>query len=165
MSVIQSVAAYQGAWTSQKAPAQNPFIGTGGFDALLASFTTDSTSGANNTSPSADNSDPLFGFAGSFIGNITASANSDISALLPLAAPSVGTFPFTSEFESTFGLSGPLPAFITAMTAKLGLNATQNQAFQHIAVENKDIVSTPDNIQKVAMELQQAGIGYPAQAA
>jgi hypothetical protein len=69
-------------------------------------------------------------------------------------------FPFTPSFVSTFGTSGPLPVFIAATVANLKLNAQQQTALQDIAVANKDITKTPENVQKISMQLQTAGIGY-----
>lgn len=69
-------------------------------------------------------------------------------------------FPFSSAFTSTFGISGPLPTFIAATSANLKLNAAQQLALQNIAINNKDIVKSPESIQKISKELQAAGIGY-----
>lgn len=67
---------------------------------------------------------------------------------------------FTSEFEAVFGSTGPLPDFINRVTASLKLSPEQNLALQNIAVRNKDITKTPENVQKIAAELKAAGIGY-----
>jgi len=98
-------------------------------------------------------------FADDFLGNIMDAVNIDISSIMSQALPP-GAFPFTADFTSTFGTSGPLPAFINLMSSKLGLNAAQNQAFQQIAVNNKDATRTPESIDKIAAELKAAGIGY-----
>jgi len=146
---------------------QNQLAGMDDFDALLSSFDVDSKQQANSGSAidilSATNSfgindnTPLSGLADG-PGNAGASAPSDIfSAILAQSTPA-NSFPFSSAFESTFGKGGPLPAFITMLTSALHLSATQNQALQNISIENKDIVNTPDSVQKVAMELDQAGI-------
>lgn len=136
------------------------------FDALLASLNASSSAGtktsaavdlsANLLSP-VGGSHSLYGFIEDFLENMLASL-SDSSGIASQGFG--GTSPFTADFASTFGTSGPLPTFITLATAKLHLTPTQNKALQDIAVENKDIVKTPDSVQKIAMELQQAGIGY-----
>lgn len=69
-------------------------------------------------------------------------------------------FPFSNAFVSTFGTSGPLPIYIAGVSAQLKLDTTQQLALQDIAVKNKDITYTTDNVRKVAMQLQSAGIGY-----
>lgn len=122
---------------------QNQIAETGNFDALLFS----------------KESNPLSSFIDEFLGSITGAQNTDVSAVLPQAITN-NTFPFSSAFESTFGLSGPLPAFITRMTAKLHLSAAQNQSFQQIAVNNKDATKTAESVAKIAAELKTAGIGY-----
>lgn len=95
-------------------------------------------------------------FAMSFIDNISNSLNNLGSALFPQSANAL--FPLTSAFTSTFGSAGPLPSFINLMSAKLHLSVAQNQAFQDIAVRNKDVTNTRENVQKIALELKKAGI-------
>jgi hypothetical protein len=69
-------------------------------------------------------------------------------------------FPFSSAFDATFGgMGGPLYDFINETTARLGLSAEKNLALQNIAINNKDIVKTPDSVTKLAAELREAGIG------
>lgn len=76
-------------------------------------------------------------------------------------ASAIGSmFPFSSAFESTFGIGGPLPDFINMITAKLGLSAEKNQALQNIAINNKDATRTPESIRKIGDELKAAGIQY-----
>ena len=66
---------------------------------------------------------------------------------------------FSSSFTSIFGTDGPLPDFISAVTKTMHLTPAQSKALQEIAVNNKDITNTPANVQKIAAELKQAGIG------
>lgn len=100
------------------------------------------------------NSKLNLGFADDLISKITNSANDNRSGDFMNSI-----FPFSPSFESTFGVGGPLPNFINVVTARLNLSATQNQALQDIAIRNKDITKTPENVQNIAMELRKAGIG------
>lgn len=141
-----------------------PMGGISAFDALLSSMETDTKPSRNSSRAGTESisdilsiTSPFSGFAGDFIDNINASLNNIGALMNPALAPK---FAFTGAFESTFGLRGPLPDFITVMTSALKLNATQNLAFQDIAVKYKDIVKTPESVQKVAFDLDQAGIGY-----
>lgn len=94
--------------------------------------------------------------ASSFIDHIIRSLD---STLAHSDATSTPVFPFSSEFQAVFGTSGPLLDFINITTSRLNLNADQNLALQMIAVNNKDTTATPEDIQKIAGELRQAGIG------
>jgi hypothetical protein len=67
-------------------------------------------------------------------------------------------FPFSGEFEATFGDSGPLIDFINEVTKRLGLSAEKNLALQSIAIRNKDITKTPASVAKIGEELRAAGI-------
>ena len=96
--------------------------------------------------------------AGDLLNNII-NAASDIGAIMTAGMPAA-KFPFTPDFTIIFGTTGPLPAYINIMTAKLHLSAAKNRAFQTIAVANKDITNTPKNISKLMAELKAAGIGY-----
>jgi len=64
----------------------------------------------------------------------------------------------TAFAETTLASDGPLPAFLAQVDIQLHLNHTQQQALQNIATQNMDAADTPDTVQKIAMELQQAGI-------
>lgn len=121
------------------------------FDSLLFGFLDDTSSNTNSAS------DIL---SASSIGGLTGSdPMSMISGLFTANETQGATYPFTPDFQSTFGLSGPLPAWITQITASLHLSAQQNQSLQEIAIKNKDIIKTPDSVAKVAQELTAAGIG------
>ena len=158
-----------GLTADQRKQQQNQTASGVDFDALLvrtnAGLNLGSGIGATGNS-GLDNisalglGDPFNGFIDELIDTITRTVNNQLSANNPLAPK----FPFSSAFESTFGLSGPLPNFITKMTAELHLDATQNQAFQDIAIRNKDIVKTPESVRKIGIELEQAGIRYPVKA-
>ncbi len=65
----------------------------------------------------------------------------------------------SSYFESILSNSGPLPAFMHEMDIRLHLTPTQSQELRDIAAENMNATKTPESIQKIAMELQRAGIG------
>lgn len=97
--------------------------------------------------------------ASAFIRNMVLSLDNILNNLTNPDASITPAFPFSGEFEATFGKSGPLLDFINATTTRLNLNAGQNQALQTIAIRNKDITYTPANVQKIADELKQAGIG------
>jgi hypothetical protein len=105
-----------------------------GFDSLL-----------NNSSNNVE-------FASDFINNIISSISGNG------ADNDNSLFGFTPSFEATFGTSGPLPNFIKVISGKLKLSPTQIQAFQDIAVNNKDATKAPESVQKIARELKAAGI-------
>ena len=96
--------------------------------------------------------------ADAFIQNIMRSLDNILNNVTKQKSSTVNAFPFSGDFEATFGTSGPLLDFINITTSKLNLTAKQNLALQDIAVRNKDITATPANIQKIANELKQAGI-------
>jgi hypothetical protein len=145
----------------QSARQQSQMAGTSNFDALLASFDT----GSNQKAKAGSAIDALTSTDASGVGsndslasNAASSLNDIFNALLSQdVVPS--KFPFSANFAATFGLSGPLPEYITSITAQLNLTATQNLALQNISIENKDAANTPQWIHKIALELQQAGIG------
>jgi hypothetical protein len=119
-----------------------------GFEALLAGF-----------DAKAKPNDSFEGLLNGFVDNILSNIGGNFGTeILPEVLNS--KFPFTAEFEMTFGLSGPLPAYIAVMSERLNLSAEQNLAFQQIAVDNKDITRTPENVAKIRAELKTAGIGY-----
>lgn len=95
--------------------------------------------------------------ASSFIASLLSSLDAVVNAALAKNTTR-NAFPFSGEFQSTFGDSGPLIDFINATTQRLGLSASQNQSLQAIAVRNKDITNTPADVEKIAAELKQAGI-------
>jgi|GEM_PF-4182504 len=64
----------------------------------------------------------------------------------------------TEAYESMLSNDGPLPRFLHEMDVRLNLNATQRQALRDIAMENKDVIKSPDVVQKIALQLQRAGI-------
>jgi hypothetical protein len=149
VNIQASLISFSGMSAELRNKQQNQADAPSGFDALLASI----GAGSQNAGGSRA------------VGNMLPSANNTslLGSLSGLLSPDIGNaFDFTSDFESTFGTSGPLPTFIAMMSAKLNLTAEQNKAFQDIAVNNKDIVKTPDSVQKIADELKQAGIGYNA---
>jgi hypothetical protein len=155
-----------GLFLGQGAALKNQKSGASAFDALLASLDIGSnrknTSGsvidiltADNNSP-VNSSDPLSGLISGTSDMTTGSLNDMFSAIMGQGA---AKFPFSDLFESTFGTGGPLPNFITLMSAKLHLTKEQNQAFQDIAIKNKDATQSEENVQKIALELKEAGIG------
>jgi hypothetical protein len=135
---------------------QNQKIGLSDFDVLLSN--TGATASAANTSLDISGSmrGMVNGLANKFLLNITDSAT-DVSDRNLISSDSA-TFPFTSDFDATFGSSGPLIDFINMITSKLNLTAEQNNALQDIAVRHKDITNTTANVSQIALELQQAGI-------
>lgn len=102
--------------------------------------------------------DSSYNMAGDLLSNLIGSRNDDFSLLMPEVTNN--KFPFSLDFESTFGLSGPLPAYITMITEKLGLSASQNKALQDISVRNKDATKSPESVQKIAKELKEAGFNF-----
>lgn len=95
--------------------------------------------------------------AESFIQNIMRALDKTLDALVSKGA-SQNVFPFSGEFQATFGSSGPLIDFIKVTTNRLGLSAEKNLALQTIAVRNKDTTNSPADIQKIGDELRAAGI-------
>lgn len=122
----------------------SPAAGSSPFDAIL----TDAHSQAN-----------IKEVASTFIENIIRSLDNTLNNLTNPGTSATPTFPFSGEFEAVFGTSGPLLDFINTTTTKLNLSAEKNLALQTIAINNKDITYTPANVQKIAAELKQAGIG------
>ena len=121
-----------------------------GFDALLASAT-------QKVELTTANSKQLFDVAGLLLDSISASRTSPSAAdILGLATE--GGFAFSSAFEHTFGLTGPLPNYIARITKELELSKEQNLALQNIAIDNKDITKTDENVAKIARQLEEAGI-------
>ena len=78
------------------------------------------------------------------------------NAILDINTVDVGN---TAYFESILSNSGPLPTFLHEVDIRLHLNASKRQALRDIAAENMNATKTPESIQKIAMELQRAGIG------
>jgi len=75
------------------------------------------------------------------------------------AAPIVPTSVDGPSFAmATAADGGPLPAFLAYVDTAMHLSTTQQQSLQNIAAENMDVNYTPSAVQKIAMELQQAGI-------
>ncbi|MDX2074094.1 MAG: hypothetical protein SFX19_07000 [Alphaproteobacteria bacterium] len=130
-----------------------------------AAISTPTTQATQNKQPATEKGDfssalassnILFELSSSLLDSILKSRKNDNSADASSLSP---LFPFSSDFEATFGTSGPLPAFINEVSARLHLTAEQNQALQNIAIRNKDITKTPENVQKLSAELKAAGIG------
>ena len=153
MSVIQFSAAISSSTTqaTQTAQKQCKDSQATSFDALLSIFSSDSNS--TSQSSSASNASGSQGQAGSLdsIFSVLLSENS--------AASSTDSSSFSSDFQSSFGNSGPLVDFMNMITKQLHLTASQNQALQHIAVENKDATQSGASVQTIAAELTTAGIG------
>jgi hypothetical protein len=143
---------------------------TNGFEALLVGIVTDtsqspiSTSSVNTVSAediaAGNNGNSLF----DFIQQLLADAeNSLVGANTPATSSPSNIFATmlknTSSAGSSLASGGPLPAFISEVTARLHLDVAHEQALKDIAAKNMDIVKTPETVQKIAMELQLAGIG------
>lgn len=155
MDIIQSSFSYSNLPIGQTTKPQKPQATGGDFDALLASFNTGAASRTENSrATSILGANNISGFIDELLESIHGSQGNSSAADLLAGAQ----FPFSSAFESTFGLSGPLPSFITMITSKLGLNAQQNLALQAISVNNKDATKSQESIQKIAQELRAAGI-------
>ncbi len=150
ISGIQSTLASFGA---AGAKPQNQALGTANFEALLFGVKAEANISRKSDVFGADSVD-----AGGLIDEFLASIGNPLNGIFSAMPSQPPAFALSSAFEATFGSSGPLPDFIDAMTKKLGLTAQQNLAFQTIAVNNKDITKTPENVQKIAAELRQAGI-------
>lgn len=137
--------------------------GNGSFDDLLASFTDNGAPRKAGSKTDKDKTDDLLNYLQQVMVNIDnslinigsdpAKANKDIQAVNPVDASN------TSDFESILAGGGPLPAFLREVDERLHLNPTQQKALQDIAEENMNVTKTPENIHRIATELQQAGIG------
>jgi hypothetical protein len=141
--------------------------GNNSFEALLAGITNNNNHNVQKMSKkSNDNNDEIL----KFIQNILLSID---NSLENIGFSSAKTKKFdqvtnpidvsidtknTTDFESILSSGGPLPSFLHEMDVRLHLDATQRQALRDIANENKDVNKTPDVVQKIAMELQRAGI-------
>jgi hypothetical protein len=157
---LPSSPAAQSAWQQQSSNAD--------FAALLDSFGNNDTTSSAGSSLStgglnmnilafAENGDSIGSLINGLIGNIQSHLQMQSTGVtLPGATP---TFPLSADFQATFGSSGPLIDWINVVTAGLNLSADKNQALQHIAVENKDTTGSSQDVQKIAQELQAAGIG------
>lgn len=143
--------------------------GDSGFEALLDGISSDSATAQNaaaDTSNPTDNIGQLLQYIQQVVSsteNTLLNIGSDSSAPVQQAA---ATNPFTptgaSATDPFLTGGGPLPAFLAQVDVAYHLNATQSQALRDIAVQFKDVTKTPDNIQKIADALTQAGIGTPA---
>ncbi len=142
LSIQSAFAALGGAGIDQRGAQVRQQVEASNFDALLASF------GTRKKEDEQTPADAILGMGG---------LNSSFGAAA-LQAFSGDSFDFSSEFASTFGLSGPLPEFISMISKKLNLSAEQNRALQDIAVANKDATRSQESVQKIAVALQQAGI-------
>jgi|CXWL01.1.fsa_nt_gi hypothetical protein len=120
------------------------------FDDLLSVFTNNNSSAkkSGGNSPKNDIYQTLNFLQQTFI-NID-----DYAAMID----PMGAISNPDNSESFVTGNGPLPRFLHEMDVRLHLNATQRQALRDIAIANKDAVKTPETVQKIAMELQLAGI-------
>jgi hypothetical protein len=154
----------QGTKASQKGAVKSDF------DLLLATFDLNNSKSKNTISGSAMDILGVTDYSafGDASGIADMSGGSPVSSMIDMYSalmarmikPSQpGSFPLSSEFEATFGSGGPLPDFITDMSARLRLTAAQNQAFQDIAIKHKDATRSDDTIRQIAQELKDAGIG------
>lgn len=150
-NILSPIIASSAVKAEQQKQQQSQAASAVDFDALLFS------AGVKSGFAVSGGNDPLLGFVDAFVDKINNAMRKQFSANAPLAPH---TFPFSAAFEATFGLTGPLPDFINVMTAGLRLTATQNQAFQDIAIKHKDIVKTPESVREVAKDLERAGIQY-----
>jgi len=134
----------------QSASLQVQNIQVSNFDALLSMVQTDNTgtSSTNSSSSNTQSSNPLGNIFSALYGS---PASSD-------SASAAGGDPFSSEFDSTFGTSGPLFDYINNVTAGLGLTPGQNSALQNIAIENKDTTGSATDIQTMENEIIAAGL-------
>lgn len=141
------------------------------FDLLLATFDLNNSKSKNNVSGNAmdilgvtdfsafsemSEFSPMSG--GSQVGGMIDMYNTLMAQMIQPASQAPAGYGFSPEFASTFGMKGPLIDYINAITAQLKLSKEQNQAFQQIAVNNKDATQSEEWVQKIAGELKEAGI-------
>lgn len=170
--ISSSLTPAYGVKIDQRARQLPSMAGAGSFDAYL--FAAQNTPagrvdrlwplhmGGTHAASAASIGDALAGIADRLIAEITVAHGHAFGGQTPQAPYK---FPFSAEFESTFGLTGPLPHYIAVLTAGLNLTREQNQAVQDIAIRHKDIVKSPDSVYQVAVELEMAGIGYADRSA
>lgn len=157
MTAIESVfIPANGVMQGLRAGQKNHLGGASNFDAMLASFdiASSSSSAKSNRVDMFGNGDSLHAFIDELFEHIQRSLQHHSGTTGPQPK-----FPFSSAFQSVFGTDGPLFEFIDVTTKRLGLSAEKNLALQTIAINNKDIVKTPESVQKIAAELKAAGIG------
>lgn len=123
---------------------------TTSFDDLLSVFT-NNNSGAKKSGSSSPKNDIYQTL--NFLQHQFVNTNDYVAAIDPM-----GAINNPDNYESFVTGNGPLPRFLHEMDVRLHLNATQRQALRDIAIANKDAVKTPETVQKIAMELQLAGI-------
>ena len=140
--------------------------GNNGFEALLASLTDSNNNNVKKGNISANNNGVILEFIQQVwlnidnslmnIGSDAVNAKDAYQVTNPID-PTIDASN-TSAYESMLSNDGPLPRFLHEMDVRLNLNATQRQALRDIAIENKDVIKSPDVVQKIAMQLQRAGI-------
>jgi hypothetical protein len=164
MSTVQTTILTASLTSQSSGSQQKKNAGASDFDALLTSISTTTVSATATSAQSADlfsleegAENFLQGIINQLIDYISGAANDNKN--IGASAASSG-YPFSSEFESTFGTTGPLPAFITEVSVKLNMTKEQNLAFQQIAVNNKDATRSVESRNKIAKELEAAGISY-----
>jgi hypothetical protein len=136
----------------QSASLQVQNIEVSNFDALLSMVQNDSTGTSSTTSSSSNTQNT------NLLSNIFSALYGDNSGSSDATSATASTDPFSSEFDSTFGTSGPLFDYINNVTAGLGLTPGQNASLQNIAIENKDTTGSATDIQTMENELTAAGL-------
>ncbi len=154
MHIPVSIAPAGGLTVGQYTVRQQAIGAIDNFDALLAAFDTGKSTRESRGAGGILGAGDVAGFIDSLFSQLSGPL-----AANPFALPAgAGTFPFSPLFEATFGLSGPLPDYITRITASLGLDATKNLALQTIAINNKDATPSNESVARIAAELKAAGI-------
>jgi len=138
--------------------------GSSGFEAMMFSFSSETVTPASTTSGGTGTSaqgglDQLLNMLEQMITDVENSIGNTGSNTAQASGTTNTTDANSSSLAaSAIGASGPLPTFLAQVDSQMGLNATQQQALQGIAVENMNATNTPGTVNTIAQELQQAGI-------
>ena len=117
-------------------------------------------SALSGNAPSAqDGVDQLFAMLQQMITDMEDSAGNSGSSSAAATVISANASGNINAFaDNALASGGPLPAFLAQVDTRMNLNPTQQQALQSIAAQNMDATDTPDTVQQIALELQQANI-------
>ncbi|MEQ1789780.1 MAG: hypothetical protein ABL857_04990 [Rickettsiales bacterium] len=123
-------------------------------------FLSDSSNINNQYNNSATNTLSALSYSGSVNNSqkVAGGFEDMLSSLISSASGQDINIGNTPSFESILASAGPLPSFIHEVDVRLNLNDTQEQALKDIALANMNATKTPETIQKIAKELQLAGI-------
>jgi hypothetical protein len=124
------------------------------FLSLLDSIDGSSTDSSGDSSDSTDSSNDIFGTGTSSPLGLSSAAFSMLSGGDSNNSSTIDVM----AVQDTLSGNGPLPAYLKQVDAGLGLNASQAQALQSIAINNINTDGSTTSVNQIAQELQAAGI-------